>query len=196
MQVTFHGVLIRLRNRSNFSQWKFILGRFPATFRARSNISLSLKFLKYAYLPLTFCQDQKLGWHCALHYSCSYSCFVTETTDPYVIQRCRIKPSYPSNGSSETPPNWLFALYFPISAFRAGRRRRSAGRWMKCRSRRSPLFSGAQRVAKTSKGGSCHCAGGPSLAGSGSARHTCVWLLHMSPRYRIRARVNRNTKIL
>lgn len=131
------------------------------------------------------------GWHCALHHSCSYSCFVTEITDPYVIQRRHIKPGYPSNGSSEIPPTWLFALYFPISASRAGRRRRSAGRWMKCRSRRSPLFSGARRVTKTSKGGSRHCAGGPSLAGSGSARHTCVWLLHMSPRYRIRARVSR-----
>lgn len=55
--------------------------------------------------------------------------------------------------------------------------------------RESPSL-GRQRVAKTSKGGSRHCARSPFLAGSGSARHTCLWVLHMSPRYRIRVRVS------
>lgn len=111
------------------------------------------------------------GWHCALHYSCSHSCFVAEITGPCVIQRGRIKPSYPSEIPLLLDSSHCTSLYqYPV--LDAVVDRQDTG----CNADREGVsFSReAKGFAKTSKGGSRHCTRGPSLAGSGSAGHTCL----------------------
>lgn len=96
---------IRLRNRPEFSRRKFdsdcSLARVP----------LSTGFppkkknrLPSAHGPPDSIVDQKLAGHLALHHACSPGYF--EVTRSYqslrLIERCCIKPSDASNGSSET----------------------------------------------------------------------------------------------